>query len=86
MPQQPITLAQKVICDADLAHLGKANFSQKNKNLRKEWDLYNHLQYTDEQWVVMNLNFLQNHNFHTSFAREHYRKQKEDNLKYLNSK
>tara|TARA_R110002020_G_scaffold475938_1_gene714716 strand:- start:12236 stop:12673 length:438 start_codon:yes stop_codon:yes gene_type:complete len=36
MPQHPETLSQKVICDADLAHLGKKNFFIKNSNLRKE--------------------------------------------------
>ena len=29
MPQKPVTLLDKIICDADLFHLGTADFSRK---------------------------------------------------------
>lgn len=85
MPQQPETISQKVICDADLAHLGKTNFLTKNSNLRKEWEMYNDITFTDEQWVAMNLSFLSNHCFHTDFARKNYETNKLKNIQKLKS-
>ncbi len=83
MPQQPVTIAQKVICDADLAHLGKKNFISKNKHLRKEWHEQCDMTFTDEQWLVMNVKFLKEHTFHTGFAQKHYNEQKIENLVIL---
>jgi len=83
LPQNPKTLPQKIICDADLAHLGKKNFTLKNFKLRKEWSIYNDQEYTDEQWIEMNVNFLQNHAYHTEFAQKHYAQQKLENVDVL---
>ena len=81
MPQQPETLSQKVICDADLAHLGKSTFSLNNSNLRQEWERYNGQLFTDEQWTALNVNFLESHSFHTKSAEEQYNEQKRKNIK-----
>ncbi|WP_194852419.1 HD domain-containing protein [Nonlabens antarcticus] len=84
MPQHPETISEKVICDADLAHLGKANFLDKNKALRLEWERYSNVLFTDEQWIGMNVSFLSQHSFHTDFAKEYYGTQKIENIKALN--
>lgn len=83
MPQQPETISEKVICDADLAHLGKTNFIIKNTNLRKEWDQHCNTRFTDEQWIAMNVQFLKNHSFHSAFAKAHFAKQKVVNIEKL---
>lgn len=83
MPQHPETMSEKIICDADLAHLGKNNFLTKNSNLRKEWELYNDLIFTDEQWAAMNANFLKSHSFHTAYAQKHFSEQKIKNINVL---
>ena len=83
MPQNPKTLSQKIMCDADLAHLGKTNFLTKNSNLRKEWEMHSNITFTDEQWVDMNLSFLSNHYFHTDSARKIYTAHKLENIKKL---
>lgn len=83
MPQRPETQPQKIICDADLSHLGKNNFIIKNNNLRKEWSIYNNLEFTDEQWQELNIRFLKNHTYHTAFARAYYANQKEKNIRSL---
>lgn len=83
MPQQPVTISEKIICDADLAHLGKIDFFQKNEMLRKEWFAVNNIQFTNEQWFSMNLQFLEQHHFHTSYAKQFYVLQKQKNLSFL---
>ena len=80
IPQHPKTISQKVICDSDLAHLGSKKFSFKNGNLRKEWEKYNNLTFTNEQWAAMNINFLDNHSYHTDFAKKYYSEQKVKNI------
>jgi uncharacterized protein len=85
MPQRPVTIAQKVICDADLAHLGKKNFMLKNTSLRKEWEQHCNTSFSDEQWRAMNVQFLKNHSFHTAFAKAHFAKQKVANIERLTS-
>src|SRR5882724_9772016 len=36
MPQQPVSLLEKIICDADLFHLGTGDFKEKSKLIKKE--------------------------------------------------
>jgi len=83
MPQRPETIAQKVICDADLAHLGQKNFLEKNNNLRREWEQHHNISFTDGDWTSLNVKFLNDHLFHTDFAQSHYNKQKNENLSAL---
>lgn len=83
MPQTPHTQLQGIICDADLAHLGKTSFRLKNDRLRKEWHLYCGQKFTDKEWISMNIKFLKCHSFHTASAKAHYGKQKKENRKML---
>lgn len=83
MPQQPVSTSEKIICDADLAHLGKSNFLDKNAKLRKEWEIYNNLKYSNEEWLCSNIRFLQMHKFHTTTAQVLYVKQKAKNIEML---
>jgi len=83
MPQQPNTIAEKVICDADLAHLGKENYMRKNKALRLEWEKFNDTSFGEVEWIGMNIAFLSQHSFHTDFAKEYYRSVKLENIKKL---
>ena len=69
MPQRPKTVFEKVICDADLFHLGTNQFYAKNKSLRKEWSNSSGMDYTDEAWLALNIDFLSKHNFHTSYGK-----------------
>ena len=85
MPQNPKTITQKVICDADLTHLGKKNFLIKNLKLRKEWAAFNNQKFSDREWIFLNIDFLERHNFYTAFARKHFTTQKNENIKLLKS-
>lgn len=83
MPQRPESIAQQVICDADLAHLGKINFFEKNQNLRSEWRQFHDMTFTDDHWIALNIKFLKEHRFHTTVAQTLLEPQKDKNLHFL---
>ena len=77
---EPQTKIQKIIRDADLAHLGQISFNEKNERLRKEWGLRDDLDLTDLEWVLLNIKFLESHSYFTQTAQHFLSKQKEVNL------
>ncbi|MBC8162257.1 MAG: HD domain-containing protein [Roseiflexaceae bacterium] len=67
MPQQPHTLLEQVLADADLDSLGRVDFSQKSALLRKELAAYEgHL--SDQAWYEWQLAFLRKHHYWTKTA------------------
>lgn len=71
-PPQPSNLLEAVICDADLAHLGRNNMYSRASKLRKEWGDRCNEYFSDEEWVKSNLQFLQEHKYHTEYAQNTY--------------
>jgi len=69
-PQSPGNLLEEVICDADLFHLGTKEFSDKSELLRVEWEKSNNKQYTEIDWLKLNIDFLTTHKFFTRYARK----------------
>ena len=69
MPQKPQTLAEKIICDADLYLLGLESYIFKNERLRAEWEEYFNLKYSEEEWYAINVEFLENQKYHTWFGK-----------------
>jgi predicted metal-dependent HD superfamily phosphohydrolase len=80
MPQRPVSLLEKIICDADLFHLSNSGFITKNKLLRLEWQVYLNWIFSDDEWIVLNSNFLKSHSYHTSFGKSHLEEGKNKNL------
>ncbi|GGZ61788.1 HD domain-containing protein [Mesonia mobilis] len=83
MPQSPSNLLEQVICDADLAHLGKENFISKNRLLREEWSEHLKMCFSNREWVKLNIEFLECHRYFTSYGKKVLQPQKEINLKEL---
>lgn len=85
IPQSPGTLLEKIICDADLDYLGRDNFYEISDRLMRELNaLGNNL---DElTWNKMQIRFLENHNYYTSYARQHLQPVKEKRLEELRGK
>ncbi len=50
LPQQPRTLIERVLCDADLFHLSNQTFEAKSELLRKEWKATGFREMTDQEW------------------------------------
>lgn len=82
-PQQPLTVAAQVICDADLLHLADNDYDEKNALLRKEWRATKNDTCSDENWLIRNITFLSNQRYFTSFCRDNFEKKKQKNLKKL---
>ena len=83
MGVKPVTESEKIICDADCAHLGSKNFNDFNSLLRKEWELTKNYKLSDEKWNEENIYFLTNHRFHTDFAIKNWSKGISKNLAQL---
>jgi predicted metal-dependent HD superfamily phosphohydrolase len=82
MPQQPKTLAEKVLCDADLYHLGNKNIIECGEQIRKEFEVFKDLKFdTDEAWVKYNLNFFKQHEYFTPYGKTTLQERKKKNIK-----
>lgn len=80
MPQQPKTKLEKIICDADLVHLGRKDFKEKSELLKLEWDLIGFKDVSEADWCCENENFLTTHSFFTDYAYEKFNHQKNKNI------
>lgn len=83
MPQQPTDLFESILCDADLYHLGTEDFYQKSLQLKEELELFGHGPFTRKRWLKDTLQFLQNHQYHTSFAKTYLEPVKQININNL---
>jgi len=79
MPQKPTNKLQKIICDADLYHLGSTNFNKKTTLLRAEFEQFCNTDFSDIDWLEKNVNFLSEHNYFTNYALITLNEQKELN-------
>jgi len=80
MPQNPQTELERVICDSDLYHIATPDFFYKKLLLRREWEVFCDIHVSDFEWHKLNLDFLKNHAFWTSYAKEHLENGKSKNL------
>lgn len=68
VPQNPKTLLEKIICDADLCYLGSDAFTEISGNLKKEWLHYGILK-NEYEFIEKQLKFLSHHQYFTETAR-----------------
>ena len=71
-PQSPSNILESVICDADLAHLGRDHLESKVSSLRREWEVQCGEHYSDKEWQQKDLQFLRSHTYHTEYAQRVY--------------
>jgi predicted metal-dependent HD superfamily phosphohydrolase len=86
MPQNPTTTIERILCDADLFHLGTNDFSEKNRILREEFREFGGIDLSKKEWRKMNIEFLQAHNYFTTYGREKLQPAKEIHLLELRDK
>jgi len=86
MPQQPVSLLEKIVCDADLFHLGTDNFKEKSKLLRKEMEALNNTKIDPDEWRSKNLALLESHQYHTDYCRSLLSKSKSDQIERIKRK
>ena len=65
---EPITLLEKIMCDADHDYLGRPEYHIVANKLRDELQ-HNNQVFTDKEWIVFQLDFLENqHQYYTETA------------------
>ena len=69
IPQSPKNKLEEIIADADLEYLGTAGAGIKADNLFKELRSINPI-LTKEEWNRIQVSFLQQHHYFTSFCKE----------------
>ena len=81
-PGEIETLMEKVIVDADLDYLGRADFFVTSHKLRLEWEYAgNKVKLSD--WYVIQMNFLRNHQYQTQTAMRLRNSRKLENLREI---
>lgn len=83
VPQKPISLLQEIMCDADLHHLGKENFFERNSLYKKELEAIQKKKLKDIEFITNTIAFMNEHHFFTNYAKKFFLPQKEKNIQEL---
>lgn len=82
--KEPDNLAERVIKDADSAHLASDDFEATSELLRQEWKLMDIKDHDPDEWIDVNIQMLSNiHRYFTSYAKENWQPKKQENLSEL---
>ena len=77
-------LLEKIIRDADCAHLAKKSFSDISDLLKEEFNSAYNESYSDSEWIQENIKFLANkHSYYTTYAQKNWQQGKDKNLAQL---
>lgn len=83
MPQSPRNLLERILCDADLFHLGGATFEERNKLMHQEAEEVQGEKIDKGLWRSMTIMLLKNHHYHTDYAQNKLSDTKRENLETL---
>lgn len=86
MPQNPKTLLEQILCDADLFHLGGEQFETRNKLMRKEIESVTGTPIDKDTWRKQTIQLMRSHNYHTEYAQHKLNATKLANLEKLEKK
>ena len=81
MPQQPKSILEKVLCDADLMHLAQPEYFHVQRLLLEEWKIMLGREYTPQEWISENIKFMGEHRYWTVYGRNYLEDLKEQNIK-----
>ena len=70
--EEPSTLLQELLVDADMSNIGKSTFFSTAELLRVEWEIFQDKFFTDREWAQFQLDFLLSTTFHTYQAQRKY--------------
>lgn len=81
---EPTNKLEKILVDADYAHIGNKGFLEVSELLREEWEQQNLKTFTDIEWIQENIDFLtKKHQFYTDYALTNWQPVKDKNLAQL---
>src|SRR6476620_6139948 len=86
MPQSPLSLVEKILCDADLYHLGTGDFKKMNQQLKQEQESYFGKEISKRDWRQRNIEFLESHQYFTDYCQQKLEPQKQEWIKQLRKK
>jgi len=86
VPQKPNSLLQKIICDADLHHLGKETFFERNELFKKELEATQNKKQIEVEFIANTIAFMNEHQFFTNYSRKFYQPIKGKNIELLKEK
>ncbi|MGB5204222.1 hypothetical protein [Eudoraea sp.] len=82
VPQEPKTFYEEILADADLDYLGRKDYDEISAKLFNEY-LHFDIVSNKIEWLDLQIWFLENHKFHTDFAKKNRQKLKFQNIKEL---
>lgn len=82
IPQQPKTLLEKIIADADLDYLGTDQFYSIAERLYHELMALDRIK-NEKEWNALQIRFIQKHHYHTAFAQKYREPVKQKHLMEL---
>ena len=68
VPQDPKGLLESILADADLDYLGRDDFYANDAKLYDELDTWNKIK-SKNDWLIEQIEFLENHQYHTDRSR-----------------
>ncbi|QXV64977.1 HD domain-containing protein [Mucilaginibacter achroorhodeus] len=86
MPQSPKTELEKIVCDADLFHLGTDDFFKTDKQLLKELSTVHGIEMSKNEWRKKSIRFLEAHQYHTDYCNVLLNSGKQKNIQILKDK
>lgn len=84
--RQPTNDLQKILYDANISYIGRKNYFKRIGQLREEVELRLKKKYTDNDWLVRNIDLINRLDFFTDFARDRYGAMRIRNLSALREK
>lgn len=79
----PNSFLEEILSDSDILHIGKDDYLEKSELLRQELKKNQNRNYSDEEWIKLNIKFLTEHNFYTKYAKTNYGHKRIQNIKKL---
>ncbi len=79
--EEPETICEETLCDADMMHLCNNNYFDQLELLRKERKSILQLNPTDYEWHQENMHFLSKQVFHTTYGKNELEPLKRKNIK-----
>lgn len=83
MPQSPVSLIEKILCDADLFHLSTEDFKARNSLLKQERESLLGHKIDKKEWRKGNIQFLESHQYFTDYGQNYLEPKKQENLEQL---
>jgi predicted metal-dependent HD superfamily phosphohydrolase len=85
IPQSPKNKLERILADADLHYLGTDEYDEYADLLYRELKTFNP-SFSDDEWLDLQISFLESHSFHTDFGKRQLEPKKKQNLATLKSK